>query len=236
MQSRRFALSLSLLLTIAVLGGCTASPDTTGPLPRARPLLDASADALAQLRSVNFAFSVSGAVPGLSVREIDGVARRDPQPHGYAHGAADVQRGTKRAQYEFVVADGTLTLEDGEGRTMREPVPQPFDPAQLLDPTNGLRTLLDGARQARTEGKEELHDVPTFRVDGRLPRHVISAVIPGVHTDVDVKFWVSQDQSRRLLRMWVQVPPRQRNEGAVMLELALTNHNAGVEPQSSAAG
>ncbi|EHR49339.1 Protein of unknown function (DUF1396) [Saccharomonospora marina XMU15] len=236
MQSRRFALSISLLLAIALLGGCAASPDTTGPLPRARSLLDASADALGQLHSVNFAFNVSGAVPGLSVREVEGVARRDPPPHGYARGTADVQHGIKRAQYEFVVADGALTLENGEGLTRREPVPQPFDPAQLLGRKNGLRTLLDGARQPHTEGKEELHDVPTFRVDGKLPRHVIAAVVPGVHTDVDVKFWVSQDPSRRLLRMWVQVPPRQRNEGAVMLELALTNHNAGVEPQSSAAG
>lgn len=234
MQSRRTA--LSLVLALATLGGCTASPDTSGPLPQARPLLDASAAAMADLRSVNFTFKVSGAVPGLSVREVEGIARREPEPHGYARGSADVQQGTNRTQYEFVVAGGTLTLTDADGDTVSEAVPKPFAPARLLDPRTGLRRLLDEATNLRTESKEELHDVPTYRVDGRLSQQAASAVVSGIHADVDVKFWVRQDPSRSLMRIWVQVPPRQQNEGAVMLELALTNHNAAKEPTGTSPG
>lgn len=234
MQLRRTA--LSLVLALAALGGCTTSPDTSGPLPRADHLLDASAEAMAGLRSVNFTFNVSGAVPGLSVREVEGVARREPEPYGYARGAADVQQGTNRRQYRFVVTGETLTLEGADGETVNKTVPQPFNPARLLDPENGLRSLLTEATNLRTEGREELHDVPTYRVDGKLPQQVISTLVSGIHADVDVKFWVRQDPSRSLMRMWVQVPPRQQNEGAVMLELALTNHNAGKEPVNNSSG
>jgi lipoprotein LprG len=53
-------------------------------------------------------------------------------------------------------------------------------------------------------------------------------VVPGIKSDVDVKFWVDQAESHQLMRVWMQVPPSQPNEGAVMLELALSKQNVPV--------
>jgi lipoprotein LprG len=39
---------------------------------------------------------------------------------------------------------------------------------------------------------------------------------------------VEQAETRRLIRVWMQVPPIVANEGAVMLELALSNLNVPV--------
>ncbi len=112
---------------------------------------------------------------------------------------------------------------------MRErAVPELVAPARLLDPATGLGTLLRQARGLETETREDLDDVATYRVGGELPREAVAAFVPGVHADVDVKFWVGADAPGHLRRVWVQVPPRQKNEGAVVLELALTRHDVPV--------
>ena len=66
------------------------------------------------------------------------------------------------------------------------------------------------------------------RVAAKIPKGVISSVVPGIKSDVDVKFWVDQAESHQLMRVWMQVPPSQPNEGAVMLELALSKQNVPV--------
>ncbi|MFD2397088.1 LppX_LprAFG lipoprotein [Prauserella oleivorans] len=108
-------------------------------------------------------------------------------------------------------------------------MPAQFSPARLLDPERGLRQLLTKATALETESREELQGVPAYRINGELSHAAVSALVPGIHDAVDVKFWVSENPRRDLLRLWVQVPPRQPNEGSVMLELALTDHNKPVQ-------
>ncbi|WP_199433831.1 LppX_LprAFG lipoprotein [Qaidamihabitans albus] len=221
---------IALVLLLGALGGCTSAPDTAGPLPDGGSLVAASADALRDLRSVSFEFAVSGAIPGLAVREVTGEAARGEGAHGFAHGDVDVQHTDERAQYEFRVDGGTLYLTGSDDEHTEQPVPAGFDPARLLDPEDGLRSLLTGATNLRTESREKLGEVATYRVTGELPEHVVSALVPGIRSDAHVKFWVAEAAGRHLRRIWIQVPPRQPNEGAVTLELALSDHNAPVEP------
>ncbi|SFQ74052.1 lipoprotein LprG [Amycolatopsis arida] len=231
MGCRRIA--VGIVLVLGLLGGCTSSPDTTGPLPDAGELVRASAESLTQLRSVSFTFKVNGSVPGLDVREVSGTATRDGGRYGRAAGEADIQRRLDRAEVEFLLDGERLWLTglgDQPEQRVEWPVPVGYAPATLLDPERGLRTLLTGATGLETEGSEPLNGVDTFRVAGELPHPVIARLVPGVHTGVDVKFWVSEAPTRHLMRIWVQVPPRQPNEGAVMLELGLTDHNQPPPP------
>ncbi|WP_158885571.1 LppX_LprAFG lipoprotein [Amycolatopsis anabasis] len=217
-----------VLLILGGLAGCTSSPDTSGPLPDGKGLVTAAAAAVDGLRSARFRFGVSGNIPGLEVREIEGRASRDGGPHGVAKGRADVQESTERFDVDYVLAGDTLYLTSGDGTRERRPVPAEFSPAAVLDPARGLRRLLLGVTGAKTEGREALDKVPAFRVTGKLGKDVISAVVPGIQADVDVKFWVSQAESRDLLRVWMQVPPQQPSEGAIMLELSLSELNVPV--------
>ncbi|MER7117347.1 LppX_LprAFG lipoprotein [Saccharomonospora azurea] len=228
MLLRRFAQSLVVALVVsAPLSACAGNPDNTGPLPEAAGLVAAAADDLRELTDVAFELRVSGAIPGLPVREIEGVAdRRDDS----ARGEVDVQLPDERVQYSFVLDDDVVRLTDSEGAVVDRPVPAEHAPSDLLDPDHGLRRLLTEATELRTETREELGDVETYRIGGELSHAAISALVPGVHDDVDVKFWIA-DRGDTLVRVWVQVPPQKKNEGAVQLELELREHNrTGSDP------
>ncbi|MBK1789022.1 LppX_LprAFG lipoprotein [Prauserella cavernicola] len=225
MVSRRI---LVAALALGLLSGCTSAPDAES-LPDGASLVDASAETLRDLESVRFDFRVSGAIPGLSVRGVNGVAQRSAGEFGYASGEVDVQRTTERTQYEYELSGDRLRLTGQDGEDEELPVPEQFGPARVLDPERGLHELLTQATGLETESREELDDVAAYRVNGELSRQAVSQLVPGVHADVDVKFWVSEQQSRDLLRIWIQVPPRQKNEGSVMIELALSDHNEPIE-------
>lgn len=220
---------LAVVLTLGMLSGCSASPDISEPLPTGQSLIDTAAGGLQDLESVNFTFHVNGAVPGLPVRKVEGVAHRQGGQYGYARGVADVQRITDRTQYEFLLSGDTLRLTD-DGAQEEQALPERFSPARILAPDTGLHRLLDEATNLETEGREDLDDVPTYRVDGELSREVVAMLIPAVRADVDVKFWVRQAEEPDLMRIWMQLPPQQQNAGAVTLELALSNHNSPAEP------
>ncbi|GAB3498617.1 LppX_LprAFG lipoprotein [Amycolatopsis cihanbeyliensis] len=228
MLCRRTALVTALAL--GLLAGCASSPDTTGPLPEGRGLVAAAADRLAELRSVRFTLGVSGTVPGMNIRNLEGAASTEGGEFGWASGTADVQDGLERVEYEFLLQGDTLYLTGNEGSRWEEPVPARYAPATVLAPETGLRQLLTSARELETEGREELEEVEAFRVNGAVSREVVSELVPGIQSDVDLKFWVTAEQPRDLVRVWMQIPPRKPNEGAVMLELALTEHNLPVRP------
>ncbi|TNC23125.1 LppX_LprAFG lipoprotein [Amycolatopsis alkalitolerans] len=208
------------LLIMALAAGCSASPDTRGPLPDATGLVTAAAATLAGIRSVRFDLSVSGSIPGMDVREIKGWASRD----GTASGQADMQESTNRFELRYEIAGDRLTLTDKHGTRTREPMPAEYAPAGLLE--QGLPKLLTSATGLKTETKENVQGVETYRVTGELGKDVIASVVPQIQSDVDVKFWVTRTEPRTLVRIWMQVPPRQPNEGAVMLELALSGVNS----------
>jgi lipoprotein LprG len=226
MLCRRIA--LVTVLALGLIGGCTSSPDTTGPMPDGRQLATESAESLRQLCSVRFSFGVSGTVPGLDVREVTGHAVLDGSRYGWARGEADIQRATEREQVEFLLQGESIRLTDEQGEVTERPVPAPYYPDAILDADGGLPELMTSATMLETEGTEELGEVSTYRIDGKLAAQVVSQLIPGIRSDVSVKFWVREQQPHELVRVWMQIPPRQPKQGAVMLELALSEHNQPV--------
>jgi len=130
--------------------------------------------------------------------------------------------------------DTEVTLTDSEDETTTASLPERFTPGSLLGRDGGLRALLGDATDLSTESREDIDDVPAYRVSARIPQDKMSELLPGVPGDVAAKFWVSDDADRTLLRVWLQVPPRTPNEGAVLIELGLTEHNQPVTTSSAA--
>ncbi|WP_410617333.1 LppX_LprAFG lipoprotein [Amycolatopsis sp. lyj-109] len=199
-------LRLALLLALLLTAGCTGSPDTRGPFPAGADLVREAATSFASVRSVHFAAGVNGVLPGFPLRQIEGDATL--ADGGTATGTADVQDGEGHTKFPFDVHDGQ------ESR---------YRVSTFLGPQGGLKRLLDGVTDAKTEGRENVDGAPALRVGGQVPATVAHGVLPQVTADLTVKVWVADDGGpRRFVRLWVQIPPAGDHLSPVMIELSLT--------------
>jgi len=217
----RFALLLVLLLT----AGCTGSLDTRGPFPAGGDLVRDAATSFAAVRSVHFAAGVNGVLPGFPLRQIEGDATLDDGSG--ATGTADVQDGGVdggHTKFRFTVRGHEVTTDPDVGR-----LPEMYTVGAFLGPVAGLKRLLDGVTDAKTEGKENVDGAAALRVGGKVPAAVAHGVLPQVTEDVIVKVWVSADGPRRFARLWVQIPPAGDHLSPVMIELSLTRQNEPVD-------
>ncbi|MGW3999672.1 LppX_LprAFG lipoprotein [Amycolatopsis sp. NPDC004772] len=197
---------LALLLALLLTAGCTGSPDTRGPFPAGADLVREAATSFAAVRGVHFAAGVNGVLAGFPLRQIEGDATLDDG--GRATGTADVQDGEGHTKFPFDVRDS------------QEP---PYPVSAFLGPQGGLKRLLDGVTDAKTEGRENVDGAPALRVGGRVPAAVAHRVLAQVDADLTVKVWVADDGGpRRFVRLWVQVPPAGDHLSPVMIELSLT--------------
>lgn len=212
----RFALLLVLLLA----AGCTGSPDTRGPFPAGAELVHDAATSFASVRSVHFAAGVNGVLAGFPLRLIEGDATLDDG--GFATGTADVQDGEGHTKVRFTVRNGEVTTDPDIARGR---IPSMYDVGAFLGPSAGLKRLLDGVTDPKTEGKENVDGAAALRVGGRVPAAVAHSVLPQIHDDIIVKVWVSADEARRFARLWVQVPSAGDHLSPVMFELSLTGQN-----------
>jgi lipoprotein LprG len=200
---------LALLLVLLLTAGCTGSPDTRGPFPAGAELVRDAATSFASVRSVHFAAGVNGVLAGFPLRQIEGDATLDDG--GAATGTADVQDGDGHTKFAFDV-------RDGQGA-----VPETYAVSAFLGPSAGLKRLLDGVTDAKTEGRENVDGAPALRVAGRVPAAVAHSVLPPIDGDLNVKVWVADDGGpRRFVRLWVQIPPPDNHLSPVMIELSLT--------------
>ncbi|UOZ10149.1 LppX_LprAFG lipoprotein [Amycolatopsis sp. WQ 127309] len=215
---------IALLLVVLLTAGCAGSPDTRGPFPAGAELVRDAATSFASVRSVHFAAGVNGVLPGFPLRQIDGDATLDAG--GGATGTADVQDGEGHVKFRFTVRDGLVSTDPDVARGR---IPETDAVGRFLGPSAGLKRLLDGVTDAKTEGKENVDGAAALRVGGRVPAAVAHSVLPQVNADVIVKVWVSADGPRRFVRLWVQVPPAGDHLSPVMFELSLTGQNEPVD-------
>lgn len=197
---------LALLLVVLLTAGCTGSPDTRGPFPAGADLVREAATSFASVRSVHFAAGVNGVLPGFPLRQMEGDATLDGG--GAAKGTVDVQDGDGHTKFPFDVRDG----QDS-----------PYPVSAFLGPRGGLKRLLDGVTDAKTEGRENVDGAPALRVGGKVPAAVAHSVLAPVNADLTAKVWVADDGGpRRFVRLWVQIPPAGDHLSPVMIELSLT--------------
>ncbi|MEA5365625.1 LppX_LprAFG lipoprotein [Amycolatopsis sp., V23-08] len=203
---------ITLLLVVLLTAGCAGSPDTRGPFPAGAELVRDAAASFAAVRTVHFAAGVNGVLPDFPLRQIEGDATLDDG--GSATGTADIQDGDGHVKAPFDV--------QGEQVKGQGSLPEAYAVAAFLGPKAGLKRLLDGVTDAKTEGKENVDGVAALRVGGRVPAAVAHSVLPQVTADVVVKVWVSADGPRRFVRLWTQIPPAGDHLSPVMIELSLT--------------
>ncbi|GAB3166510.1 LppX_LprAFG lipoprotein [Amycolatopsis stemonae] len=208
----------ALLLVLLLTAGCTGSPDTRGPFPAGSELVRDAATSFAEVRSVHFAAGVNGVLAGFPLRQIEGDATLDGG--GSATGTADVQDGDGHTKFRFAARDGQVSTDAGNS-----PLPEIYAVGRFLGPSAGLKRLLDGVADAKTEGKENVDGAAALRVGGRVPAAVAHGVLPQVTTDIVVKVWVSADGPRRFVRLWAQIPSAGDHLSPVMIELSLTKQN-----------
>lgn len=204
---------VALLLVLLLTAGCTGSPDTRGPFPAGAELVRDAAASFASVRSVHFAAGVNGVLPGFPLRQIEGDATLDGG--GSATGTADVQDGDSHTKFPFDVRG--------------DQVPAAYAVGAFLGPDGGLKRLLDGVTDAKTEGRENVDGAAALRVGGRVPAAVAHGVLPQVTTDITVKVWVSAEGPRRFVRLWAQIPPAGDHLSPVMIELSLTKQDEPVD-------
>ena len=77
--------------------------------------------------------------------------------------------------------------------------PPPYDPSTLLDPNQGLPSLLSKATGGRTKGSESVGGVDAYRVEATIPTDVVAALAadlaPGQQT-LPATLWIEKDGHR----------------------------------------
>lgn len=211
MLSRRL---LPALLLVGLVGGCTAS----SPLPRGSELLSSATTTFASVRSLHFSVRVNGVLRALPLSKLDGEA--SVENGGHATGTAEVANSGGKRDFSFTVDGDTASTKDSKGRTQHGPAT--FTVHRFLGPDGGFVALLSALRTPTTEIRETIQGVDGYRVGGTLPPAVAARLVPQIHTDVNVKVWVTVAQPHRFARLWLQVPPETIQDSPVMFEVLLT--------------
>jgi lipoprotein LprG len=94
-----------------------------------------------------------------------------------------------------------------------------YDPAAILDPDRGIANVLRSVRNPKTEGTEDVDGVSTYRVTGRVAKDVVSKLVPGVDSDVDITFWVNQDKGHQPVKASVKLA----SKGNPTVDVALSD-------------
>ncbi|RZS44136.1 lipoprotein LprG [Herbihabitans rhizosphaerae] len=221
MIQRRILLGV-LALTAGVLAGCDSEPDTSGPLPDGAALLRDAAEATRGMSSAHFKLQVNGKIPGVTVQNAEGDLNRE----GGAKGKAKVDFGGSLIEAEFVLVDKKLYLKGPTGDFQELPASMGasiYDPSVILNPDQGIAKVLASITSPKTEAREKVMGIDTYRVSGKVTKDVVSPLVPGITTDVDIKFWLREDGKHQPVRAWFQLPPERDGAGASMVEMELSD-------------
>ena len=207
----RRILLVTLALTAAVATACSAEdpPATDGNLPDGKALLQDAAASTADIKSAHFTLAVNGEIPGLSVKSAEGDLTREGGAAGAAKGTVSMDLMGSLFEGEFVLVEDSLYIKGPTGDYQELPasmVRSLYDPAAILDPDKGIAKVLRSVQNPRTEGSEDIDGVSTYRVVGRVTKDVVSSLVPGIDSDVDITFWLRQDDGHQPVKASVKVP------------------------------
>jgi lipoprotein LprG len=207
----RRILLVSLALTAAVATACTSddTPANGGSLPEGAGLLKDAAASTADVKTAHFTLTVNGTVPDLPVKNAEGDLTREGGEGGGAKGTVSMELLGDLFEGEFVLVDKSLFIKGPTGGWQELPasmVRSLYDPAAILDPEKGIANVMKNVTDARTEGAEDVDGVSTYRVTGRVTKDVVSTLVPGIDSDVDITFWLRQDDGHQPVKASVKVP------------------------------
>ncbi|HEX2131170.1 MAG TPA: LppX_LprAFG lipoprotein [Actinophytocola sp.] len=198
---------LAVLACTAVTATACTSDEPAGDLPDGGELLADAAASTAEIQSAHFTLTVNGDVPGLDVQSAEGDLTREGD--GGARGTVSMMLMGSLFEGEFVLLGDKAWIKGPTGDHQELPaamVVNLYDPAAILDPERGVANVLSNVQDPVTEGTEDVDGVATYRVKGTVARDVITNLVPGLDSDVDVTFWLRQDEGHQPVKASVAVP------------------------------
>jgi lipoprotein LprG len=193
-----------LVGSVAVVGlvaaGCSDDPPpASSGLPDAQSLLNDAAASTKDIKSAHFTLKVNGEIKDLPVNSAEGDLTREGGPSGAAKGTISMDLFGQLFEGEFVLVNDTIYIKGATGGFQKLPaslVSGLYDPSAILDPDRGIARVLSSVRDARTEAREPAEGTPAYKVSGRIAKDVARPIVPGVESDVDVTFWLREDNKR----------------------------------------
>ena len=197
------ALAVTTALTLAT--GCTdsgsGSAGKTEQLPDGASLLAKSAQTMKSVQSTHFKITVDGDLGGISVQSAEG----DLTQSGSAAGNAKVKQGDQLVQIDFTLVGSTLWVKGPTGGYQKLPAAlaaSVYDPSAILNPDKGVAKVLASVSGAKTESSTG----DGYVVSGKVPKDVVTSLVPGIDTDVTGKFTVTKDDRAQLVKASLDVP------------------------------
>jgi lipoprotein LprG len=189
--SMRLVTALLAALVLTLISSCSTSPQQqqTG-LPDGTRLLADSAAAMRTVKSVHFTIAAQGDTPGISLRYADGQLTQE----GSAKGTAKVDQGGKLVDQEFVIIGNTLYLRGPAGDYQKLPssvAGAVYDPSVILNPDRGIAAVLASAKDAKTEAREPIAGVDSYRVSATFPKDSLGKLLPGISKDTTGQVWLA---------------------------------------------
>jgi len=215
-----------LVFGLALLAGCTGGGSGTTSLPAASGLLGTSAASMRAVTSVHFTINVTGTLAAVPVKSAEG----DLNSQGQAKGNAKLSELGQLIQVDFVLINGNFYLKGLTGGYQKIPATlagSMFDPSAILDPKRGVAAVLAGLASPKTEAQEQVDGQDTYRISGSVGKAVVSALIPGIGSDVQTKVWVATDAEHLPVKAEFAVPGVDGAQGATV-DVDISNYNAPV--------
>lgn len=204
----RRILFVTLALTTAFATSCSSGGSDAGSLPDGAGLLKEAASSTANVKSAHFTLTVNGEIKDLPVKKAEGDLTREGGKGGAAKGTVSMELMGSLFEGDFVLVDDSLFIKGPTGGWQKLPaslVRGLYDPAAILDPDRGVAYVLSSAKNAKTEGTEDIDGVATYRVTSKVAKDVVANLVPGVSSDVDVTFWVRQDDGHQPVKASVKM-------------------------------
>ena len=156
-------------------------------------LLKQSSDASKAITSAHFLLVINGTIPGIPIQGAEGDLTKD----GTAQGKAKLQEFGHLLDVQFVLVGGDFYVKGLTGGYQKLPgIANLYDPSAILDPNRGIAKVLTAIAQPKTEASEVINGTKTFRVAGKAPKDAVTAIVPNVTQDVDVKVWIRADNKQ----------------------------------------
>lgn len=185
---------LCLLALLAVLLTSCGGPDEAS-LPAGAGLLADSAKAMRTVRSARVGIGIEGQLSGVPLKSAEGLLTNE----GSARGTASLDMGQQLLELEFVIIGDDLYLRGPTGGFRKLSASSAFlayDPTLILNPDRGIAAVLASATTARTETREQVDGVDSYRLQATFPRQALGAFAPRVDRDSTGQVWIATEGLR----------------------------------------
>ncbi|KAA1250533.1 LppX_LprAFG lipoprotein [Mycobacterium simiae] len=231
MNYRSSAATSAVLLTLSAglvlgLSGCSSDKPESAPqssvTTTADPALVAelkqSLDATKALTSVHLAVRTTGKIDSML-----GITSADVDVRANPIAAKGVCTYNDQSGVPFRTKDDNISVKLFDDWTNLGSVSD-LSASRVLDPTNGVTTILSGISNLQAQGSEVIDGVPTTKITGTLPTDTVKLLDPGARSSRPATVWVASDGSHRLVRATVDL-----GSGTVQVTLSKWNQPVNVD-------